>query len=64
MFASADHTKNTREKVLHTLLARQRCTINELAKEVDINPLVIQQLEECILSEIDVHKDIWQSSLG
>lgn len=34
--------KNTRDKVLRTLLARQRCTINELAEAVDINPISVR----------------------
>jgi predicted ArsR family transcriptional regulator len=33
---------NTREKVLKTLLTRQRCTINDLAKAVDINPISVR----------------------
>ncbi len=34
--------KNTRERVLHTLLANERCTINELAEAVDINPISVR----------------------
>lgn len=34
--------KNTRERVLHTLLANERCTINELADSVDINPISVR----------------------
>ncbi|MBM3145529.1 MAG: winged helix-turn-helix transcriptional regulator [Chloroflexi bacterium] len=33
---------NTREKVLETLLARQRCTINNLADTVGINPISVR----------------------
>ncbi len=33
---------NTRERVLKTLLTRQRCTINELADDVGINPISIR----------------------
>lgn len=61
MFASVDHTKNTREKVLHTLLARQRCTINELAEEVDINPISVRhhitklQADGLVTSEEERH---------
>jgi len=33
---------DTRERVLRTLLSRQRCTINELAEEVGINPISIR----------------------
>jgi DeoR family suf operon transcriptional repressor len=34
--------KNTRERVLHTLLTREKCTINELAEAVDINPISVR----------------------
>lgn len=34
--------KNSRERVLQTLLFRERCTINELAEVVDINPISIR----------------------
>src|SRR5512139_3443927 len=34
--------KNTRERVLQTLLLRERCTINELADAVDINPISVR----------------------
>jgi DeoR family transcriptional regulator, suf operon transcriptional repressor len=37
-----DQNKSTREKVLQTLLLRQRCTINELAEAVDINPISVR----------------------
>ncbi len=37
-----EHSKSTREKVLQTLLSRQRCTINELAEAVDINPISVR----------------------
>jgi predicted ArsR family transcriptional regulator len=37
-----DRTKSTRERVLHTLLSQQRCTINELAEAVDINPISVR----------------------
>jgi len=33
---------NTREKVLKTLLTRQRCTINDLAEAVGINPISVR----------------------
>jgi DeoR family transcriptional regulator, suf operon transcriptional repressor len=32
----------TREKILHTLLRQRQCTINELAKEVEINPISVR----------------------
>jgi DeoR family suf operon transcriptional repressor len=35
-------TKSTRERVLHTLLKRERCTINELAEAIDINPISVR----------------------
>jgi predicted ArsR family transcriptional regulator len=34
--------KNSREKVLQTLLTRERCTINDLAEAVDINPVSVR----------------------
>ena len=34
--------KNTRQKVLHTLLKNHRCTINELAEVVEINPISVR----------------------
>jgi predicted ArsR family transcriptional regulator len=33
---------NTRDKVLQTLLTRQRCSINELAEAVGINPISVR----------------------
>ncbi len=33
---------NTREKILKTLLNKQRCTINELAKAAEINPVSVR----------------------
>ncbi len=33
---------STRERILETLLARQRCTINELAEVVGINPISVR----------------------
>ncbi|RME06488.1 MAG: winged helix-turn-helix transcriptional regulator, partial [Anaerolineae bacterium] len=33
---------STRDKVLRTLLTRQRCTINELAEAVGINPISVR----------------------
>ena len=37
-----DHQKSTRDRVLQTLLARQRCTINEIADAVNINPISVR----------------------
>ena len=34
--------KNTREKVLQTLLTNERCTINQLAEAVEINPISVR----------------------
>lgn len=34
--------KNTRERVFQILLARERCTINDLAEEVSINPISVR----------------------
>ena len=41
MFADSE-AKNTRDRVLHTMLVRERCTINELAEAVDINPISVR----------------------
>jgi len=37
-----DHSKTTRDRVLQTLLSQQRCTINEIADAVDINPISVR----------------------
>jgi predicted ArsR family transcriptional regulator len=42
MILTDEHNKSTRDKVLQTLLSRQRCTINELAEAVDINPISVR----------------------
>ena len=42
MYEQIDQVKNTRERVLHTLLTREECIINELAKAVDINPISVR----------------------
>jgi len=36
------HSKSTRQRVLQTLLSKQRCTINELAEAVNINPISVR----------------------
>ncbi len=41
-FPEVEAKKNTRERVLQALLARERCTINELAELVDINPISVR----------------------
>ncbi len=38
----ANNTKSTRERVLRTLLKQRRCTINDLAEAVDINPISVR----------------------
>ena len=42
MLDETETGKSTRERVLHTLLTNQRCTINELAEAVDINPISVR----------------------
>ncbi len=39
---SDEQVKTTRQRVLQTLLSRQRCTINELAEAVEINPISVR----------------------
>jgi predicted ArsR family transcriptional regulator len=39
---SDEQVKSTRQRVLQTLLSRQRCTINELAEAVNINPISVR----------------------
>jgi DeoR family suf operon transcriptional repressor len=41
-FMLQDPSKSTRERVLHTLLRQHRCTINDLAEAVDINPISVR----------------------
>ena len=54
-------TKNTRQKVLHTLLKNHRCTINELAEVVEINPISVRhhisrlQADGLVVSEEERH---------
>jgi predicted ArsR family transcriptional regulator len=53
--------KNTRERVLQTMLLRERCTINELAEAVDINPISVRhhiaklEAEALVTSEEERH---------
>ena len=42
MYEDQDQAKSTRERVLQTLLLRERCTINELAEAVAINPISVR----------------------
>jgi predicted ArsR family transcriptional regulator len=42
MVSTDNEAKNTRDRVLQTLLVRERCTINELAEAVDINPISVR----------------------
>lgn len=37
-----ENSKTTRERVLQTLLTKERCTINELADAVEINPISVR----------------------
>jgi len=54
-------TKSTRDRVLQTLLRKHRCTINELADVVDINPISVRhhiaklQAEGLVTSEEERH---------
>ncbi len=54
-------TKSTRQKVLQTLLKNHRCTIVELAKAVEINPISVRhhiaklQAEGLVASEDERH---------
>lgn len=56
-----DTSKSTRERVLQTLLSNHRCTINELAEAVDINPISVRhhiaklQAEGLVASEEERH---------
>ena len=42
MVEDIDHSKSTRDRVMQTLLTRERCTINELAEAVEINPISVR----------------------
>lgn len=37
-----EKSKSTRQRVMQTLLSRQRCTINDLAEAVEINPISVR----------------------
>jgi predicted ArsR family transcriptional regulator len=56
-----DSAKSTRDRVLRTLLKDHRCTINELALAVDINPVSVRhhisrlQAEGLVTSEEERH---------
>lgn len=60
MFAETE-AKSTRERVLQTMLVRERCTINELAEAVDINPISVRhhiarlEAEALVSSEEERH---------
>ena len=60
MFADSE-AKNSRERVLQTLLANDRCTINELAEAVNINPISIRhhinklEADGLVISEEERH---------
>ena len=42
MIEENTHRKSTRERVLETLLTNQRCTVNEIASDVGINPISVR----------------------
>jgi len=42
LFLSKETTVPTRERILKTLLTRERCKINELAEAVNINPISVR----------------------
>src|SRR5512133_927355 len=42
MLAPESEAKSTRDRVMQTLLARERCTINDLAEAVDINGISVR----------------------
>jgi DeoR family transcriptional regulator, suf operon transcriptional repressor len=42
MLPDNPEAKNTRERILQVLLTRERCTINDLAEAVDINPISVR----------------------
>ncbi len=42
MLDSKDETLSTREQIMQILLTKERCTINELAEAVDINPISVR----------------------
>jgi predicted ArsR family transcriptional regulator len=56
-----ESAKSTRQKVLHTLLRDHRCTVNELAAVVEINPISVRhhlsrlQAEGLVTSEEERH---------
>ena len=56
-----ESSKSTRERVLHTLLRQHRCTINDLAEAVEINPISVRhhiaklQAEGYVTSEEERH---------
>ncbi len=56
-----EQAKSTRQRVLQTLLSRQRCTINELAEAVNINPISVRhhitrlEAEGLVTSEEERH---------
>lgn len=58
---SENEAKNTRERVLQTLLLRERCTILELAEAVEINPISVRhhiaklEAEGLVTSEEERH---------
>ena len=61
MLGEVVQNKTTRDRVLQTLLTRQRCTINELAEVVEINPISVRhhinrlEAEGLVTSEEERH---------
>jgi len=56
--------KNTRERVLHFLLSRERSTINELAEAVDINPISVRHHINRLEAEALVTSDEERHGVG
>ena len=59
--SGVDNNRSTRERVLRTLLKQHRCTINDLAKAVDINPISVRhhiaklEAQGLVISEEERH---------
>jgi len=61
---SEPEAKNTRERVLQTMLVRERCTINELAEAVDINPISVRHHIAKLEAEALVHSEEERHGVG
>jgi predicted ArsR family transcriptional regulator len=64
MLIDPEQTRSTRERVLHTLLTSQRCTINELAAAVDINPISVRHHISRLEAEGLVHSEEERHGVG